>query len=106
MSKSLKRILFAMAGLIGLLILISVAFILFVDTDVYKPRVERAASEALGMEVRVSGRLGIGFFPGLRIKLADVHIRNREMDIASAKEALLEIALSIKRVKSQGASKG
>jgi uncharacterized protein involved in outer membrane biogenesis len=93
MSKSLKRILFAMAGLIGLLILISVAFIFFVDTTVYKPRVERAASKALGMEVRVGGRLGVGFFPGLRVSLDDVHVRNRGMDIASAEEARLEIAL-------------
>ena len=93
MSKSLKCILFAIVGIIGLVILIAVALFFFVDTSVYKPRVERAASEALGMEVRVGGRLGIGFFPGLRIRLDDVHIRNRGMDIASAKEASLEIAL-------------
>ena len=93
MSKSLKSILLAIIGLIGLLILISVALIFFVDTSVYKPRVERAASEALGMEVRVGGRLGIGFFPGLHVRLDDVHIRNRGMEIASAKEASLEIAL-------------
>ena len=93
MSKSLKSILFAIVGLIGLLILISVALFFFVDTGVYKPRLERAASEALGMEVHVGGRLGIAFFPGLHVRLDDVHIRNREMDIASAKEASLEIAL-------------
>ena len=63
MSKSLKNILFAIVGLIGLFILIAVALVLFVDTSVYKPRLERAASEALGMEVRVGGRLGIAFFP-------------------------------------------
>ncbi len=92
MSKSLKIILFAIVGLIGLLILISVALYFFVDTSVYKPRLERAASEALGVEVHVGGRLGIAFFPGLHLRLDDVHIRNREMDIASAKEASLEIA--------------
>ena len=93
MSKSSKSILFVIGGIIGIVILISVALIFFVDTSVYKPRVERAASEALGMEVRVGGRLEIGFFPGLRIRLDDVHIRDRGMDIASAKEARLEIAL-------------
>jgi AsmA protein len=93
MSKSLKNILFAIVGLVGLLVLISVALIFFVDTSVYKPPLERAASEALGMEVRVGGRLGIGFFPGLQVGLDDVRIRNREIDIASAKEASLEIAL-------------
>jgi uncharacterized protein involved in outer membrane biogenesis len=93
MSKSLKNILFAIVGLIGLLILISVALFFIVDTSVYKPRLERAASEALGMEVHVGGRLGVAFFPDLHVRLDDVHIRNREMEIASAKEANLEIAL-------------
>jgi AsmA protein len=93
MSKSLKSIFFAIVGLIGLLILISVALFFFVDTSVYKPRLERVASEALGMEVHVGGRLGIAFFSGLHVRLDDVHIRNRETEIASAKEANLEIAL-------------
>jgi AsmA protein len=93
MSKSLKSILLAIVGLIGLLILISVALFFIVDTSAYKPRLERAASDALGMEVHVGGRLEIGIFPRLHVRLDDVHIRNRGMDIASAKEARLEIAL-------------
>jgi len=93
MSKLLKSILFAIVGLMGLIILISVALLYFVDSSVYKPRLERAASEALGMEVHVGGRLGIGFFPGLHVGLDDMHIRNQGMDVASAKEASLEIAL-------------
>jgi uncharacterized protein involved in outer membrane biogenesis len=93
MSKSVKIIFFAIAGLIGLLILISVALFFFVDTSVYKPRLERAASEALGMEVQVGGRLGITVFPGLHVRLDDVRIRNQAVDIASAKEVSLEIAL-------------
>ena len=93
MSKSLKSIFFAIVGIIGLLILISVALFSFVDTSVYKPRLERAASEALGMEVHAGGRLGIAFFPGLHVRLDDVQIRNQGIEIASAKEASLEIAL-------------
>jgi AsmA protein len=92
MSKSLKIILVAIIGLIVLLILISVVLFFIVDTSVYKPRLERAASEALGVEVRIDGRLGITFFPGLHVRLDDVQIRNREMDIASAKEASFDIA--------------
>lgn len=45
------------------------------------------------MEVRVGGRLGIGFFPGLHVRLEDAHIRNREADLVSAKEARLGIDL-------------
>ena len=93
MSKSLKIILFAVGGLVGLLVLAAVAVLLFVDANAYKPRLEAAASGALGMEVSVGGRLGIGFFPGLHVTLEDVHIRNREVDLVSAKEARLGIDL-------------
>jgi len=93
MSKSLKVVLFAVSGFVGVLVFVAVAVLLFVDANAYKPRLEAAASGTLGMEVRVVGRLGIGFFPGLLVTLEDVHIRNRGADVASAKEARLGIDL-------------
>lgn len=93
MSKSLKSVLFAIAGFIALLVLIAVAIFYLVDTSFYKQRLERAASEALGMEVRVVGRLRMACFPGLHITLDDVHIRNQGMEVAFAKEADLDIDL-------------
>ncbi len=90
MSKSLKMIL---GGFIGLLVLIAVALLLFVDVNAYKSRLEAAASGALGMEVKVGGRMGVGFFPSLSVTLEDVHIRNRGADLVSAKEATLGIDL-------------
>lgn len=93
MSKTLKIILLAVGGLVGLLILVAVALLLFVDANAYKSQLEMAASDALGMEVHIDGRLGIGFFLSFHVTLSDLHIRNRGADIASAKEASLEIAL-------------
>ena len=71
MGKTLKILLFAVCELVGLLVLVAVVVVLFVDVNAYKPRVEASASDALGMEVRVDGRLRIGFFPGLHIILED-----------------------------------
>lgn len=93
MSKSLKIILFAVSVFVGLLVLAVAALLFFVDANAYKPRLEAAASGALGMEVRVGGRLGIGFFPGLLVTLEDVHFRNRGADVASAREARLGVDL-------------
>lgn len=93
MSKSLKIILSTVSALIGLLILIAVALRLFGDVNAYRPQLEAAASAALGMEVSIGGRLGIGFFPGLLVTLEDVRIRNRGADVATAKEASLGIDL-------------
>jgi len=93
MAKKRKIALFAAGGIFALLILAVVALVLFVDVNTHKPRLEAAASDALGMEVRIGGKLGIGLFPGFHVTLKDVHIRNRESDVASAKETILGIEL-------------
>lgn len=93
MSKSLEWILFSAGGLVGLIVLFAAAMFLFVDANAYKPRLEAAAAETLGMEVRIGGRMGVGFFPGLSVTLEDVHIRNRGADLFYAKKAMLEIDL-------------
>jgi len=92
-SKSLKKTFFAVGGFAGLLALITVALYYFVDINSYKPRLEAAASDALGMEVKVGGKMGFSFFPGLQVTLDDVHIRNSGTDLISAKEARLGIKL-------------
>ena len=89
-SKSLKIIL---GALVGIVVLIAVALLFFVDANAYKPRLEAAASDVLGMEVKVGGRMKIGLFPGLSVTLEDAHIRNRGADVVSAKAARLGIDL-------------
>ena len=93
MANKRKIALFAAGGLVALLILTAVALVLFVDVNALKPRLEAAASDALGMEVRIGGRLGIGLFPGFHIVAADLRIRNRGADVASAKKTFLGIEL-------------
>jgi hypothetical protein len=93
MANQRKLALFAAGCLFALLLLAAVALVLFVDVNAHKPRLEAAASDALGMEVRIGGRLGIGLFPGFHVTLEDVRIRNRGADVASAKETVLGIEL-------------
>ena len=75
------------------MVLIATAVLLFVDINAFKPRLETAASKALGMDVKVDGRMGIRFAPGLFVTLKDVHIRNRGAEVVSAGEARLGIDL-------------
>lgn len=91
MSKSLKIILLTVSGFIGILVLVGLVLLLFVDTNAYKQRFEGIVSETLGMEARVDGRLGIRFFPDLFVTLGDVHICNRAVEIFSAQECRFEI---------------
>ena len=92
MSRSLKRILIALGSSVGLVVLGALAVPLLLDLNRYKPGWETAASHALGMEVRVGGRLGMGFFPGFHITMEDGRIFNEHgMTFASAKRIRLGI---------------
>lgn len=91
--KALKIVLFALGGLAAALLLAALALRLFVDVDAFKPRVEAAASRALGMDVTVEGRLHVGFVRGLHVALEKVRVRNRGAQIAFVEEADLAIDL-------------
>jgi AsmA protein len=90
-SKPLKTIGLAIGTLIGLLVLAAIALLLFLDINAYKPRIEAAASRISGMDVKVGGRMGMDVFPTLRLTVEDVRIRNREMDLATAKVARIGV---------------
>lgn len=91
-TKSLKIILIAVSGLAATVVLLATVAALVLRLNA-KPRVEAIASEALGMEVQVGGRLAIRFLPGLHVALADVHLRQRGAEVASAAEVDLGVEL-------------
>jgi uncharacterized protein involved in outer membrane biogenesis len=90
--KSSKIILIAVSALAATAVLLAIVAALVLRVNA-KPRVEAIASEALGMEVHVGGRLAVGFLPGLHVALADVHLRQRGAEVASAGEVGLGIEL-------------
>ncbi len=90
--KSSKIILVAVSALAAMVVLLASVAALVLRVNA-KPRVEAIASEALGMQVHVGGRLTIGFLPGLHVALADVHLRQRGAEVASAGEVDLGIEL-------------
>lgn len=81
------------AGLLGALFLVTMAVIVLFDINTYRLRVKAAASEALGMDVSVNGRLSLGFSPGLYLALSHLHIRNRGVGVTTAPQARLGIDL-------------
>ena len=94
MSRSLKRPLFAIGGAVGLLLLVALAVSLLVDVNRYKSRLETAASDALGMDVRFGGRLGMGLFPGFHVTMEDARMLDEHaVAVASARRARLWIDL-------------
>jgi hypothetical protein len=75
MSRPLKIILLVIGAAGGLVLAAAVMLPLLIDTNAYKGRFERTASDPLGLEVRV-GRLSIALSQHLRITLNDVRVRN------------------------------
>ncbi|GAB4243928.1 MAG: hypothetical protein OHK0028_22340 [Deltaproteobacteria bacterium] len=80
----MKKFLFALGILAGLLALAGVAILYLVDVNAHKPRIEAAVSDALGMEFRILGNAGLRLFPSAGITLSDVRLRNRGSDLATA----------------------
>lgn len=85
--------LFAAIGIAGLVVLVLVGGFFFVDANANKARLEAAVSRTLNMKISIAGPMGITFSPGLLITLADVQVRNRGIDVVSAKQAKLGIEI-------------
>jgi uncharacterized protein involved in outer membrane biogenesis len=87
MTKKAKAITYAVGALVGLLVLAAIALSLFLDVNAYKPRLEAAVSDMMGMDVKVGGPLAIDFFPNVLVTLKDVHVRNRGTEVVTARSA-------------------
>jgi uncharacterized protein involved in outer membrane biogenesis len=92
MSKSLKLAVYAVGALLGLAVLVA-AIMLLSWRGHAKSQLEAAASDALGMEVKIGGPLVLKFFPSVGVTLEDVHIRSHDAEFATAKQARLGIEL-------------
>ncbi len=80
-AKRRKRWLLTIGGIVAALALIVLAVVLFVDINRYKPRLEAAASKALGLEVRILGDMKIAYFPPPGLTLAYIRIVRGEEDV-------------------------
>jgi len=79
-----KKVLFITTGVITLVVFAGVlALLLNIKIKAFKPQIEAAASTALGMDVRIKGRVGIALFPGFGLSLKDVNVRNRGLDVVT-----------------------
>jgi AsmA-like protein len=83
----MKRILVIVGGVAGLVVLVALIVPLVMGVDRYKHRLEAAASDALGMDVKIQGRLSVGFLPGFHVAIGDVHVlSDTGVSVASAKQ--------------------
>jgi len=65
MSTIRKIFIFSLVTFSGLLLIGALFLLFFVDINSYKTKLEATASNALGLDVKVDGRIGLGFFPSI-----------------------------------------
>ena len=87
-----KKVLFMTTGVITLVVC-AIILALLLNIQAFKPQIEAAASNALGMDVRIKGRLGIALVPGFGISLKDVSVRNRGADIVAVEKMRIGLKL-------------
>ncbi len=91
MKKRKLLVVFIVALFFCLMVLIVLPY--FVDLNSHKPRVETAASDALGMKVRINGDMGFGLLPKLYVFIRNIKIKNGESDIATLEELKLRLKI-------------
>jgi AsmA protein len=84
MSGKSRKILYVLGALAGLLAVAALVLPHVFDVDAYKPRIEAAASEALGMDIRIHGRLRISLLHGLGVSFGDVRAESGGTEYARA----------------------
>jgi AsmA protein len=82
MASKRKKILFITAGVITFIVC-ALIIALLLNMQALKPRIEAAASYALGMEVLIKGGLGVTLFPGIGITLREISVRNKGADVVT-----------------------
>jgi uncharacterized protein involved in outer membrane biogenesis len=87
-----KKVLFITAGVITLAVFAGILALLL-NIKVFKPQIEAAASAALGMDVRIKGRMGIALFPGFGLSLKDVNLRNKGLDAVTIEQMRIGLKL-------------
>jgi AsmA protein len=75
-----KKGLMIAGGIVLLIVIAAIAAVLLFDINSYKSKIETAASEATGLDIRINGRMGLSFFP-FGISAKDIHVANKGSEI-------------------------
>ena len=79
-------------GVVVLIVIAAIVAVLLLDINSYKSKIETAASETTGLDVRINGKMRLSFFPfGLSAK--DIHVANKGGEILSLEHLKLRAEL-------------
>ncbi len=92
MAAKRKKIPMIAGVVIALIVITAIAGVLLSDINSYKSRIEIAASEATGLDVRINGEMGLSFFP-VGLSVNDIHAAGKGVEILSLKKIKIGVAV-------------
>ena len=92
MTPKRKKVFFITTGVI-ILVVAAIILVLLLNLQAFKPQIETAASKAMGMDVRIKGRLGIVLFPDFGISLKNVSVRKEGADVVTVEKMRIGLRL-------------
>ena len=87
-----KKVLYITTGVITLVVFVGI-LALMLNIKGFTPQIEGAASTALGMDVRIKGKVGISFFPGFGLSLKNVNVGNKGLDVVTIEKLRIGLKL-------------
>lgn len=87
-----KKVLYITTGVITLVVFVGI-LVLMLNIKGFTPRIEAATSTALGMDVRIKGKVGISLFPAFGLSLKDVNVRNKGLDVVTIEKMRIGLKL-------------
>jgi uncharacterized protein involved in outer membrane biogenesis len=76
-----RKTVLMIAGIVVALIVIgTIVVVLLFDINSYKPRIETAASESTGLDVRINGEMGLSLFP-FSVSANEIHVASKGDEI-------------------------
>jgi uncharacterized protein involved in outer membrane biogenesis len=87
-----RKSLMIAGGVVVLIVIATIAALFLFNINVYKSKIETAASEATGLDVKITGKMGLSFFP-FGISAKDVHVANKGGEILSLERLKLRAEL-------------
>ena len=88
----MKKILIALGILVALIIIGVVAAVSLIDVNSYKPKIETAAHDATGLELKINGKISISLMP-IGVSVSDIHISNKQGQIVGLKKLTIGVEL-------------
>jgi AsmA protein len=87
-----KKVLYITTGVITLVVFVGILS-LMLNIKSFTPQIEAAASNVLGMDVRIKGKVGIALFPGFGLSVKDVDVRNKGLDVVTIEKMRIGLKL-------------